>query len=343
MNTSYFDYPLPQELIAQKPLPQRDQSRMMVVDRSQRKIVHSQFKDFPKFLHEGDVLVLNNSRVIPARIWGQKKNAFIEFLFLRELEKHHWEVLCRPARKVRSGDVIMFSPGFAGQVVAAGDEGRRALRFRDIDVLDHIKKIGYAPLPPYIKRKRENRRLRLFDLERYQTVFARKDGSVAAPTAGLHFTSKVMKEIVSQNVSIAEITLHVGLATFQPVRSERVEGHKMLEESYSLSRSAAAAINAGRKEDRPIVAVGTTTVRALESAFREGRVRAGARRTSLFITPGYEFQLVDKLLTNFHLPKSTLLMLVSAFAGRELIREAYRQAVQERYRFYSYGDCMFIV
>lgn len=345
MRVSDFNYDLPPELIAQKPLAERDSSRMMVVTRNEGKILHARFKDFPDHLQKGDVLVLNNTKVIPAKVWGKKDGKDVEFLLIKEKEKGVWDVLCRPAKRVKTGERIEFGPGFRAEVIDAGDDGRRTLKFSAPDVLGHLKKIGFAPLPPYIKRKKENGALRPQDLERYQTIFAEKEGAIAAPTAGLHFTPKVLKDIREKGVLVTDVTLDVGLATFQPMRVERLEEHKMLEETYTVPETAASKINQAKKEKRLVIAVGTTVVRTLESAYSsdKGGIQPGRRSTSLFIYPGYEFKVVDKLLTNFHLPKSTLLVLIAAFAGRDLIMEAYREAVREKYRFFSYGDCMLIL
>ena len=343
MLTSDFDYDLPPELIAQKPLPCRDESRMMVVRRQDGKIMHSRFQELPDFLGEGDVLVLNSAKVIPAKVWGKKEGQDVEFLFLKEKEEGTWEVLCRPAKKVKIGDRIVFAPGFEGHVAVVEGGGKRVLSFSSGDVLELLKEVGFAPLPPYIKRPRKDAGLRLFDLERYQTVFARKEGAIAAPTAGLHFTPQILGRIKKKGVMVCSVNLEVGQATFQPVRAERIEDHHMLEERYAISPSAARRINLAKKERRPVVAVGTTVVRGLESASQEGRISPGNRSTRLFIYPGYAFKTVDRLLTNFHLPRSTLLMLVSAFAGFCLIRQAYAEAVKQKYKFYSYGDCMLIL
>jgi S-adenosylmethionine:tRNA ribosyltransferase-isomerase len=343
MKISEFDYDLLPHLIAQGPIPQRDRSRMMVLDRDTGRIQHKKFYELPEYLQKGDILVLNDTKVIPAKVWGKKEGKDIEFLFLKELEKGKWEALCRPAKKVRLNDTISFSATLTGQVTAVKLEGRRILRFSSSDIPGELKKIGYAPLPPYIKRKKEDSELREFDLEKYQTQYAQKDGSIAAPTAGLHFTPQVLNQIQDKGIEIVKITLNVGLATFQPVRAESVEEHLMLEETYSISEKAARSINTAKKSSRPVIAVGTTTVRALESSFKEGKVIPGTQSTRLFIYPGYRFQVVDKLLTNFHLPRSTLLMLVSAFAGVGHTKRAYEEAVKRSYRFYSYGDCMFIV
>ncbi len=338
-----FDYTLPQRLIAQKPLAQRDQSKMMILNRRVSEIIHSQFKALPRYLKKGDVLVLNNTRVIPAKVWGKRGEKEIEFLFLKENQEGLWEVLCRPAKKARLGDIISFSGEFRGKIVEVGREGKRVIRFSSGDVLKKLKKAGFAPLPPYIKRKKKNEYLRTLDLERYQTDFSKKGGAIAAPTAGLHFTPKILEEIQSKGVEIVQISLDVGLATFQPVRIKRIENHQMLEENYFISRKAAQIINNAKKETRSVVAVGTTSVRALESAFIDGKIRPGKASTELFIYPGYKFKVVDRLLTNFHLPKSSLLMLAAAFSGRGFIKKAYKEAISNKYRFYSYGDCMLIL
>jgi len=338
-----FDYDLPPELVAQRPLPRRDDSRMMVVERRTGRTSHRRFRELPEFFSAGDLLVLNDARVIPARAWGERGGAKIEFLFVCEIEPGAWEVLCRPARKLHRGDRASFGRGWEASVEEAGPEGRRVLRFGRPDVRSHLESIGYAPLPPYIKRRRQDQSLRAGDLERYQTIFARKDGVVAAPTAGLHFTQETLAGLERAGAGITKVTLDVGLATFQPVRAEIVTDHRMLEEWYSVPPAAARRINVAKAGRRPVAAVGTTVIRALESAWRDGAVRSGRRATSLFIYPGFEFRVIDRLLTNFHLPKSTLLMLASAFAGRELLLEAYREAVRERYRFFSYGDCMLIL
>jgi S-adenosylmethionine:tRNA ribosyltransferase-isomerase len=343
MRVAEFDYELPAKLIAQHPLPRREDSRMMVVERATGRIRHGHFREFPSFIEPRHVLVLNDTRVIPARAWGTRGGAKIELLFTKEIGPGLWQVLCRPARKLEKGDRVHFAPGFEAFVEGVGAEGERILRFERPDVRAELETIGYAPLPPYIKRARQDRGRRREDLERYQTVFARKGWAVAAPTAGLHFTKKILAELKAKGVAVRNVTLEVGLATFQPVRVETVSEHKMLEEWYSVPPAAAHGINAALAQGRRVTAVGTTVVRTLESAWAEGHVRAGRRSTSLFITPGFEFHVVDRLLTNFHLPRSTLLMLVSAFAGPELIRRAYREAVKERYRFFSYGDCMLIL
>lgn len=343
MRLSEFDYHLPPELIAQKPLEKRDQSRLMILDRKSGDIIDSHFQELSDCLHEGDVLVLNNTKVIPARAWGKKGATAIEFLFLQETARGIWEVLCRPGKKARNGDVISFSPSLEGKVISSEEEGKRLLQFSSGRVIPELKRIGFAPLPPYIKRKQSQPEMRTFDLERYQTVFAQKEGAIAAPTAGLHFTQKILNTLQKKGVALIHITLDVGLATFLPVRVQKVENHQMLKETYTISPESARVISRAKADFRPITAVGTTSVRALESAFDEGRIRPGTRTTDLFIYPGFKFCVVDKLLTNFHLPRSTLLMMIAAFAGLDLVKKAYREAVDKKYRFYSYGDCMLIL
>lgn len=343
LRVSDFDYELPAELIAQHPLPHRDDSRMMVVDRRTGAVRHGRFREFSSLLGAGDILVLNDTKVLPARLWGVCGEAGIEFLFVRESGPGLWDVLCRPAKRARAGDTVRFPGGTMARVAGSAEEGRRILDFGGTDVRGLLRDSGYAPLPPYIKRAKQDEGARPEDLARYQTVFARSEGAIAAPTAGLHFTPGVLRALRDRGVDLRRVTLDVGLATFQPVRADLVADHRMLEESYAVAPAAAKAINAAKAEGRPVTAVGTTVVRTLESAWRDGAVRAGRGATSLFITPGFAFHVVDRLLTNFHLPRSTLLMLVSALAGYDLAMKAYREAVRERYRFFSYGDCMLII
>jgi S-adenosylmethionine:tRNA ribosyltransferase-isomerase len=343
LRVSDFDYGLPTELIAQHPLPRRDDSRMMVVDRKAGTIRHSRFREFSGAMSAGDVLVLNDTRVLPARLWGTSGEAKIEFLFIRETGPGSWEVLCRPAKRAREGHTVRFPGGIEASVAGLAEQGRRILDFGETDVRALLHDFGYAPLPPYIKRTRQDESARSEDIDRYQTVFARNEAAIAAPTAGLHFTEDVLRGLKARGVDIRRITLEVGLATFQPVRADLVDEHKMLEESYAITPAVAKAIVAAKTKGRTVTAVGTTVVRTLESAWRAGAVRSGRRGTSLFIRPGFEFHVVDRLLTNFHLPRSTLLMLVSALAGYDLVMRAYSEAVRERYRFFSYGDCMLIV
>ncbi len=317
---------------------------MMVLRRQSGEIIHTHFSEIPEFLEKEEIMVLNSSRVIPAKIWGFKNDGrSIEFLFLQEKENGIWEVICRPAKRARLGDTFRFSKGFEGQIIKIESEGRRWLQFHSKDVVLLLKRKGYAPLPPYIKRKKMDQALRHLDLERYQTVYAQRDGSIAAPTAGLHFTPQILRKIKNTGVTVCELSLDVGLATFQPVREEKIEDHRMLEETYIMPSRTARITTQAKQKGQPILAVGTTSARALESAIRDGRVQPGQFSTDLFIFPGYKFKAVDRLLTNFHLPCSTLLMLVSAFAGLDLIKKAYQEAIRHRYRFYSYGDCMLII
>jgi len=346
MDVSEFDYHLPEELIAQEPLPERDHSRLLVLDRRTGAYWDRYFYQFPEEVAPGSVLVLNNTRVFPARLFGRRKGftGHVEVLLLRRREGTRWEVLIKPGRAARPGTELVFDEGrLEARILAAEAEGKRLLEFlcpaEELDTW--IDRIGVAPLPPYIKRPDPTSFAR--DLLRYQTIYAKHRGSVAAPTAGFHFTERVFAALRERGVRIVELTLHVGYGTFKPVRVEQVEKHHMEGEEFVIPEETAAAINEARRSGHPIIAVGTTTVRALESAAdAEGIVRAGAGWTELFIYPGYRFKVVDALVTNFHLPRSTLLMLVCAFAGRENVLRAYAHAVAMRYRFYSYGDAMFI-
>lgn len=343
---SDYDYELPSELIAQQPLANRDDSRMMVIKRETKIIEHRQFRDIKEYFRAGDVLVLNDSRVIPARAWARKKDGdqrTIEFLFVQELEPKIWEVLCRPAKRVRKGDLLIFNQDLEATVIFSGQLGHRVLEFNTKEILKKLKKIGSPPLPPYIKRKKDDPRLKTIDLERYQTIYANKEGSIAAPTAGLHFTEEILTQLRQLGVEINFVTLNVGLATFQPIKVEKITEHRMLAETFYISPETARSINLAKKEGRRVTAVGTTVVRSLETAWTEASLKPGEKTSRLFIYPGYKFRVVDRLLTNFHLPRSTLLMLVSAFAGYQLIMSAYQEAVREGYRFFSYGDCMLII
>jgi len=333
-----FSYDLPEELIAQEPR-ERGRSRMLVVTPPDG-IEHDNFASFPSRLERGDVLVLNDTRVIPARLYarpkGQMKNP-IEFLLTRERDPATWETWCRPAKRVKPGDVVTFSDALSAEIVEK-DEGTVVIRF--IGDLGEIERLGIPPLPPYIQRPEP----RDSDREAYQTVYAAARGAVAASTAGLHFTQAILDEIANRGVELVRVTLHVGIGTFKPVKVDDIAEHRMDTERYDLTADAAERLNAALSARRRIVAVGTTSVRTLESAVRAGHGQfiAGHAETSIFITPGYEFQAVDALLTNFHLPESTLLMLVSAFAGMQTIRNAYAEAIRSGYLFYSYGDSMFI-
>ena len=345
MFLSDFDYELPEELIAQHPLEQRDAARMLVVERENRTWHDSQFAELPSSIRPGDLLVINNTRVFPARLVGRREptGGRVELFLVRELEPLVWETLARPARRLRQGSRVSFGDGkLRAEVIELLDDGRRAIRFDcDASLEDAIEELGQTPLPPYIKREAES-----FDEDRarYQTVYARERGAIAAPTAGLHFTPRVMGELMKRGAEIVEITLHVGYGTFEPVRVEDLSEHAVAPEQYEISEAAAGAINEAHAQGRRVISIGTTTTRALESAVdEEGRVRSGASQARLTITPGYRFRVVDALLTNFHLPRSSLLVLVATFAGRDLALSAYAHAVKARYRFYSYGDCMLII
>jgi len=345
MRVSDFDYELPEELIAQKPLAQREASRMMVIDRRAQRWHDSRFVEFPTHLGEGDLIVLNNTRVFPARLEGERipSGGRVELLLLKELELNIWETLARPARRLRQGARLRFANAeLSGEVLECRKDGVRVVRFEcENRLMDIVDRTGQTPLPPYIKRDAgtENE-----DRERYQTVYAKNRGAIAAPTAGLHFTHNVLSEIRARGATIVEVTLHVGYGTFEPVRVDHVSKHRVAPEHYSISDEAADAINQARLSGRRVFAVGTTTTRALESAADGHRVSAsGSGTADLTIMPGYRFRAVDALLTNLHLPRSSLLMLVGAFAGRELVLAAYCHAVKEKYRFYSYGDCMLII
>ncbi|MGQ9730781.1 MAG: tRNA preQ1(34) S-adenosylmethionine ribosyltransferase-isomerase QueA [Candidatus Zipacnadales bacterium] len=343
MDVSLFDYNLPPELIAQEPAERRDQSRMMVVDRASGTFCDATFSDIIQLLRPGDCLVLNDTRVIPARLVGKRlpSGGKAEVLLLRQIGEWEWEVLAKPAKKLRSGSQVTFGEGrLIASITHVDTGGLRIARFKSKEPWSQLlEELGSTPLPPYIKRPEP----RPTDRERYQTVYAQRDGAVAAPTAGLHFTPEILQEIADLGVITTYVTLHVGWGTFQPVEVERVEDHIMHEEFYEISPHTAATINAIRAAGRRVVAVGTTTVRTLETCAQDNTLRPASGWTRCFIYPGYQFRIVDALLTNFHLPRSSLLMLVSAFAGRELILAAYRAAIQRRYRFYSYGDCMFII
>ena len=345
MHISDFDYELPQELIAQEPLARRDASRMLIVDRASHTWHDSQFTALPDHLRAPDVLVLNNTRVFPARLRGERmpSGGAIELLLLREIEPNVWQALTRPARRLQTGARLLFGQSkLQAQVVESLDDGARVIRFEpDQDLDSLIDRIGETPLPPYIKRAEGSA---AGDRERYQTIYASERGAIAAPTAGLHFTPEVLATVKEQGVKVVQITLHVGYGTFEPVRVDDVSRHVVAREWFSIPDETAQSTNRARANGGRIFAVGTTTVRALESAANSiGEIAAGAGSSELTIVPGYRFSAVDALLTNFHLPRSSLLMLVSAFAGREIVLAAYSHAIKEGYRFYSYGDCMLII
>jgi S-adenosylmethionine:tRNA ribosyltransferase-isomerase len=342
MLISEFDYDLPAELIAQSPLENREHSRMLIVNRSQKNFQDEHFLNLPKFLKKDDVIVLNNTKVFPARLFGTSETgANVELFLVREIENQTWETLARPARRLKTGKKISFGENLTAEVLEKTDEGRVFVRFEANGNFDDIlDRIGQTPLPPYIKR--EDAKLDE-DRERYQTVFAKNRGAIAAPTAGLHFTPEILDELKNLGATVAEITLHVGYGTFEPVRVSDLSEHKVMPERCEISVETAEILNKAKLENKRIIAVGTTTTRALESSIDEsGKVSAGERFADLTITPDYKFKLINGLLTNFHLPQSSLLVLVSTFAGYDLTMRAYRHAVESRYRFYSYGDCMLI-
>jgi S-adenosylmethionine:tRNA ribosyltransferase-isomerase len=357
---SDFHYDLPEELIAQQPLPDRAASRLLHLFAATGALADRQFRDFPDLLRPGDLLVFNNTRVFPARLYGRRQglksqpvsphnpasrdflSGRVEVLLTRQLQRdpNDWECLVRPGRKIGVGEHLFFGDQdqLQAEVIARGEFGERHIHFAPVDdFFARVEEIGHIPLPPYIARADSPA-----DRDRYQTVYARERGSVAAPTAGLHFTPEILARLRDRGIDTTEVTLHVGLGTFHPVRVEKVEEHTLHSEPYSISEEAAAKIRQARRESRRIVAVGTTTVRTLEYAEQAGEIRAGSGEANLFIYPGYKFRVVSALLTNFHLPQSTLLMLVCALGGKENVLSAYRHAVSQRYRFYSYGDCMLV-
>lgn len=340
MDVKDFDYDLPEELIAQDPLEDRSSSRLMVLDKNTGEVSHHVFKEIVKYLRPGDCLVLNNTKVIPARLFGVKEGtmAKIEILLLKRRQNDVWETLVKPGKKAKPGTKIIFGDGLlTGEVIDVVDDGNRLIQFSYEGIFEEIlDKLGQMPLPPYITHQ-------LKDKNRYQTVYAKYDGSAAAPTAGLHFTKELLQQVKDKGVDIAEVTLHVGLGTFRPVKVDNVLDHHMHSEFYMVSQEAADKINNAKKNGGRIISVGTTSTRTLEAASDEnGMLRECSGWTDIFIYPGYRFKVIDCLITNFHLPQSTLVMLVSALAGREHVLNAYKEAVEERYRFFSFGDAMFI-
>ena len=332
-----FDYDLPQELIAQHPMEPRDHSRLLVVDKKTGEIEHKHFYDLVNYLKPGDVLVFNDTRVIPARLHGTKDTgAHVEVFLLTRRDATDWEVLVRPGKKLQVGAKINFSDELSCEVIEHTDFGGRVVRFKYDGIFEEIlDRLGETPLPPYITAPLE-------DKERYQTVYNRERGSAAAPTAGLHFTKELLQKLKDIGCEEVFVTLHVGLGTFRPVSEAKIEDHKMHKEFYTVSQEAADAVNKAKAEGRRIIAVGTTAVRTLEAAGADGQLHAGSSWTNIFIYPGYKFRLVDDLVTNFHLPQSTLLMLVSTLSTREIMLQTYKKAVEEKYRFFSFGDAMFI-
>ena len=340
MNIKEFDYHLPEELIAQDPLADRSSSRLLTLDKNSGAFSHHVFRDIVDYLNPEDCLVINNTKVIPARLMGEKEGtgAGIEVLLLKRKEDNVWETLVKPGKKARPGARISFGGGLlVGEVIDVVEEGNRLIKFEFEGIFEEIlDQLGQMPLPPYITH-------RLEDKNRYQTVYAKHDGSAAAPTAGLHFTPELLEQIKAKGIRIAEVTLHVGLGTFRPVKVENILEHHMHSEFYMVEEEAAAIINETKKNGGRVICVGTTSCRTIESASSEdGTIKAGSGWTEIFIYPGYKFKMLDALITNFHLPESTLLMLISALAGRDNVMAAYEEAVKERYRFFSFGDAMFI-
>lgn len=362
MRVDAFDYELPTELIAQRPLDRRDASRLLLLDRQSGQLEDRQFSELPELLRGNELIVFNNARVIPARLFGKRAGVHsqrpsrkttrehltgnVEVFLTRKLQGDVWEALVRPGKKMQVGERVVFGEGeLEAEIISRGELGVRNVQFsakNELSVDQNLERLGHVPLPPYIDRPDE-----AVDRRRYQTVFARQPGAVAAPTAGLHFTPEILEKLEKRGCELCELTLDVGLGTFQPVHTETLEEHKIHSEAYEISREAAEKILRAKRESRPVLAVGTTVVRALEDAAARARsagcadlLAAGRAEAEIFLLPGHEFRVVDQLLSNFHLPKSTLLALVSAFAGRERILHAYRHAVEKRYRFYSYGDCM---
>lgn len=340
MKTSDFWYDLPEELIAQTPLLQRDTSRLMVLDRQTGEVSHRQFCDIIDYLRPGDCLVMNDSRVLPARLLGHRPSGgAVEVLLLKNLEDNRWECLCKPGRKMKAGQEVVFGDGELTAVVTeVKEDGNRVVAFQYEGIfLEVLERLGKMPLPPYIKAE-------LADQERYQTVYSREVGSAAAPTAGLHFTNELLDRIRDKGVSIAFVTLHVGLGTFRPVKAEEITDHHMHSELCVMSEETATILNETRRSGGRIICVGTTSCRTLESLVKDdGSFEASSKWTDIFIYPGYQFKAMQGLITNFHLPESTLVMLVSAFAGRDRVMNAYEQAVKEKYRFFSFGDAMTIL
>lgn len=340
METKDFDYYLPEELIAQTPLEDRDSSKLMILNKENENIEHKSFHNIIDYLNSGDCLVLNDTRVLPARLIGEKEGTGgkIEFLLLKRVELNTWETLVKPGKKAKIGSRFVFGEGLLiAEVIDIGEEGSRIVKFEYEGVFEEIlDRLGQMPLPPYITEKLEDR-------ERYQTVYSKNDGSAAAPTAGLHFTKELLQKIEKKGIKVAYITLHVGLGTFRPVKAEKIEEHKMHSEFYIIDEDTANIINETKQNGNRVIAVGTTSCRTLESAaYENGNIKAESGWTDIFIYPGYKFKMVDSLITNFHLPESTLIMLVSALLGKEKTLNAYETAVKEKYRFFSFGDAMFI-
>ncbi len=335
LKSTYF-YDLPQELVAQTPVEPRDSSRLLAFDKRNKKLSHKVFHDIIDFLREGDVLVINNTKVLPARLYGYKDTgAKIEILLQKRIDMKEWSILAKPTKRLKVGTNLVFSEMLRGEITEIGEFGNCKIKFDFEGVFEHrLSEVGTMPLPPYIKEKLANQ-------ERYQTVYAKEEGSSAAPTAGLHFTPELLEKIKAKGVEIVEVLLHVGLGTFRPVSEENILNHKMHSEFFEMSEENAIVLNKAKTEKRRIIAVGTTSVRVLESSFADGKIKPQKRETNIFIYPSYKFNVVDGIITNFHLPESTLIMLVSAFVGYEETMKVYEEAVKERYRFFSFGDACF--
>ncbi len=347
MFLSEFDYNLPENLIAQLPADKRENSKMMVLEKDTQSIQHKHFYDIVDLIDENSILVLNNTKVMPARLYGMKEEtgAKIEVFLLKQLEGKTWETLIKPSKRVKEGTIIKISDELSAKAIEKTEEdgGWIVELIYEGNILEVLHRNGNIPLPPYIERKLANEDIKKLDFERYQTVYAKDEGSVAAPTAGLHFTKEILQKLQDKGVEIAYVTLNVGLGTFRPVKCENILEHKMHSETFEISEETARKINEAKTKGKKLVAVGTTTVRTLETAYQKyGCIKACHDHSELFIYPPYEFKVIDELITNFHLPKSTLLMLVSALAGKNFIFKAYDEAVKNNYRFFSYGDCMYI-
>ena len=347
MLVSEFDYNLPENLIAQIPADKRENSKMMVLERNTNKIQHKHFFDIVDLIDENSILVLNNTKVMPARLYGTKEEtgAKIEVFLLKQLNGKKWETLIKPSKRIKEGTIIKISDELSAKAIEKTEEdgGWIVELIYEGNILEVLHRNGNIPLPPYIERKLANEDIKKLDFERYQTVYAKDEGSVAAPTAGLHFTKEILQKLQDKGVEVAYVALNVGLGTFRPVKCENILEHKMHSESFEISDDTAKRINEAKAKGKKLIAVGTTTVRTLETAYQKyGCIKACHDDSELFIYPPYEFKVIDELITNFHLPKSTLLMLVSALAGKEFIFKAYKEAIENNYRFFSYGDCMFI-
>ena len=343
---SEYDYELPKELIAQKPSEKRENCKMMVLDRNEQSIEHKHFYDITEYFDENDVIVLNNTKVIPARLLGKKNTgANIEVFLLKQIGDITWEVLINPSKRVKEESLIEISPDLYVKVLTRQNEGKWLVELHyDGNFYEILDKVGHVPLPPYIERQMTDEQLKNLDYERYQTVYAQKEGSVAAPTAGLHFTNEILDKLQKKGVQICYVTLNVGLGTFRPVKVDNILEHKMDSEQFEITSQTAKIITEAKRQGKKITAVGTTTVRTLETCMQKyDEIIETIDDSTLFIYPGYKFRVVDRLLTNFHLPKSTLIMLTSAFAGKDFVFKAYEEAIKEKYKFYSYGDCMLIL